>query len=148
MANYCYTVAKSGLMNGSIDLDTHDIRAMLVMSNTTADTENTKTTISGFTTLDEMDGAGYTRQALTGEAVATDNTNNRGEFTANDITFLNVSAGTRAVAGCILYRFITTDADHIPIAWIDTAGSIAFPFTPNGGNIKIAANVEGLIQVG
>jgi hypothetical protein len=148
MSNFVYTITKSGLMNGTIDLDTQDIRAMLVMTNTTADTENTKTTISGFTTLDEMDGAGYSRQALTSEAVATDNTNDRGEFTAADITFSNVAAGTRDVAGCILYRFITTDADHIPIAWIDTAGSLAFPLTPNGGNIKIAANAQGLVQVG
>ena len=148
MANFLYVIAKTGLLDGSIDLNTHDIRCLLVMTNTTADTENTKTTLSGFTTLDEMDGAGYTRQTLTGEAVAADNTNNRGEFTASDITFASVSAGTRNVAGAILYRHITNDTDAIPIAYIDTAGTLAFPFVPNGGSIKIAANAQGLVQVG
>ena len=146
--SFVYTIAKAGLMNGSIDLDTHDIRAMLVMTNTTADTENTKTTISGFTTLDEFDGAGYTRQALTGESVGADNTNNRGEFTADTFTFTNLSAGTRSIAGVVLFRYITTDADHIPIAYIDTSGSVTFPITPTGGSLIIAANAEGFIQVG
>lgn len=146
MANIVYDNAKRALLAGEIDLNADDIRCLLVMTNTTADTEKAKLTISGFTTLDEMDGSGYSRQALTGEAVAVDGTNNRGEFTASDITFQNVSAGTRSVAGAILYQFITNDTDSVPIAYIDTAGSLAFPLSPNGGSIIIAANAEGLIQ--
>lgn len=146
MANFLYTNAKRALLAGELDLDANTIRCLLVMTNTTADTEKDKLTISGFTTLDEMDGSGYSRQTLSGKAVAADNTNNRGEFTASDITFQNVSAGTRSVAAAILYKFITDDTDSVPIAYIDTAGSLAFPLTPNGGNIKIAANAEGFIQ--
>jgi len=143
MANFVYTTAKKGLMDGSIDLNTHDIRAILVMTNTTCDTEEDKTFIDQFTTLDEMDGAGYSRVALTSEAVANDDANNRGEFTADAITFTAVSAGTRQVAGLVLYRFVTNDTDSIPIAFIDDSA----PYTPGGGNIVYTPNAEGILQL-
>ena len=147
MANLIYTRTKAKLMSGDLDLDTHDIRAMLVMTNTTADTEEDTEFVSGFTTLDEMDGAGYARVALTGEAVAADTVNNRGEFTCDTITFPSVDAGTRQVAAMLLYRHVTNDADSIPIAYIDTLGVGSFPFTANGGDVQIAPDAEGVLQL-
>jgi len=144
MSSFVYTRAKTLLGRGDLDLEAHDIRLLLVMTNTTANTEEDKTTISGFTTLDEMDGTGYARQALAGEAVNEDTTNNRAEFDATDATFTAVGAGTRQVKAAILYRFITNDTDNIPIAYIDSGG---FPFTANGGNIVVQFNVEGIVQL-
>jgi hypothetical protein len=40
MASVTYNVAKTAIGNGSIDLDTDDLRIALVMTNTTVDTEN------------------------------------------------------------------------------------------------------------
>lgn len=139
-----YTNAKRALLAGEINFATDDIRVALVMTNTTADTEADVATMGGFSTLDEMDGAGYARQALTGEAVAADNANDRGEFDANNVTFAGVSAGTRQVAGIVLYRHVTNDADSVPIAFIDSGG---FPFTANGGDIVVTWNAEGILQL-
>ena len=57
MASFVYTYAKTKLLSGDLDLNAHDIRLMLVMTNTTADTEADKVFVGDFTTLDEMDGA-------------------------------------------------------------------------------------------
>lgn len=144
MASFLYDNAKKLLMNGGLDLDTHDIRIALVMSNTTADTEDTKTTISGgtgFTTLDEMDGAGYARVALTTEAVTDSGT--YGKFDADDVTFTSVSAGTRSVTGALIFRFITNDTDNVPIAYIDFGGD----FAANGSNIVITWSATGIINL-
>jgi hypothetical protein len=143
MANFVYTEAKRALLAGELDMNAHDIRVMLVMTNTTADTEEDKTTISGFTTLDEMDGAGYARQALANEAVAADNPNNRGEFDADNVNIANVSAGTRQVAGVVVFRHVTNDADSVPICYIDDD----CPFDANGGDIDITWNAEGILQL-
>ena len=147
MANLVYTRAKAKFLSGDLDLNTHDIRALLVMSNTTADTEEDTEFISGFTTLDEMDGTGYARVALTGEAVAADTTNDRGEFTSDVITFAGVDAGTRSVTALVLFRFVTNDADSIPIAYIDTDATGLFPFVANGGDIIITPDAEGILQL-
>jgi hypothetical protein len=126
-------------------MDTDDIRVLLVMTNTTADTEDDVNTFAGFTTLDEFDGANYTSGgvALTGEAISEDAANNRAEFDANDATFTAIGAGTRQVQAMIVYKFNTTVSDSEPLIFIDTGG---FPFSANGGNVTVQWNAEGILQ--
>lgn len=148
MASFVYTHAKALLLEGALDFDTagDDIRVMLVMTNTTTDTEEDVTTISGFTTLDEYDGANYARQALANEVVNEDAANNRGEFDADDDEFSGGSGlgvGTRQAQAMVVYKHVTNDTDSIPIAFIDTGG---FPFDGNGGQVTVTWNAEGILQ--
>lgn len=145
MANFIYNEAKRAIAEAEIDFGSggSDIRALLVMTNTTADTETNVNTLSGFTTLDEMDGANYARIALSGEVVNEDSGNNRAEFDASDITWSNLGAGTRQVQAVIIYKHVGADSSNVPIAFIDTGG---FPFSANGGNVTIQWNAEGIIQ--
>jgi len=57
----------AGNVTGSADL-----RIILVMSNTTCDTETGAQTMSDFTTIDECDGAGYAELDLAGVTSAWD----------------------------------------------------------------------------
>ena len=143
MASFAFTNMKTLLLNGGINYATQDIRVMLVMTNTTADTQEDVATISAITTLDEYDGANYARKTLTGEAVAADNTNNRGEFDHDDIVWTALGAGTRQAQAALYFRFITNDTDNVPLFLVDTGG---FPFTGNGGNVTYTVNVEGALQ--
>ena len=150
MANFVYTRAKTNLAKGLLNLHTggDDIRVMLLMTDTTADTQEDVATISAFTTLDEMDGSGYTRQALANEVVNEDAANNRAEFDADNAEFGSVGAGTRSVAAALLYKHVTNDTDSIPIAYIDTVSSgPTFPFAGNGSTITLVWNAEGILQV-
>lgn len=145
--SHWYTPAKERLAKGDLDWDEagHDIRVILVMTNTTADTDQDAGTISAIGTLDEYDGSGYTRPALT-QSVVRDDANNRAELDANDFTFGSaVAAGTRQAAGMVVYRHVDgTAANDLPIAYIDSGG---FPFSGNGGAINVTVNAEGLLQV-
>jgi hypothetical protein len=142
-----YNKFKTKLAQGTIDLDTagDDIRVALLMTNTTADTEDDTEFINpGFTTLDEMDGANYARKTVASEAVNEDLPNNRAEFDFENLTWTALGAGTRDVAGALVFKFVTNDADSIPICFIDTGG---FPITANGGDVTIQWNAEGVLQV-
>ena len=141
MANFVYTKAKANLLSGDIDLDADDIRVMLVTSTTTADTEEDTTFIDQFATLGEFTDGSYSRKALAGEVVNTDNTNNRGEFDADDVTWSSLTGDTAQAA--VVFKFVTNDAASIPICYIDTGG---FPFTANGGDLTLSWNVEGILQ--
>lgn len=135
MSSFVYNCAKAGFLNGSIDLDTHDIRAALVMANTTCDTDNDGISfVAGFTTLDEQDGSGYVRKALSNETVTKDDTNDRGAFSADNVTWTALGAGTRAVAGVLIYKHVTNDADSIPIMFLE------FSATPDGNNFVLKWN--------
>lgn len=145
MANFVYNEAKRALLAGELDFDTDDIRVLLVMSNTTADTEDDANTFADFTTLDEFDGSNYTSLgvALTGEAVNEDAANDRAEFDANDAQWTALGNGTRQCQAAIVYKFNTTLNDSEPIAYIDTGG---FPFNPGGADVTIQWNAEGILQ--
>jgi hypothetical protein len=143
MANFIYNEAKRAFAEGEIDLGADDIRVLLVMSNTTADTEDDKNTIDGFTTLDEYDGANYARKALANEVVNEDAANDRAEFDADDVTWSALGAGTRQCQAAIVYKHVNDDSDSVPIAFIDTGG---FPFDGNGGDVTFQWNAEGIVQ--
>lgn len=144
--SFVYTGAKEQIAQGGIDFREagDDIRIALVMSNTTADTEQDKLLMNAFTTLDEYDGAAYVRKALATQTVTRDDPNDRAEFDAIDVVWTALGVGTRQAVGMLIYKHVTDDTDSIPLAYIDTGG---FPFDGNGGDVTIQWNVEGILQI-
>ena len=152
MANFAFTRGLRELALGDVHWDTDDIRLIYCMTSTTATTDDgtgrDATTISAIT-LDEFDGGGShppsfaNREALANEAVNEDTANNRAEFDADNHTLSSIPAGTRAIKGVIVYQHKTSDADSVPLVWIEDGG---FPFTANGGDLAIAWNAEGIVQ--
>ncbi len=158
MANFMYTPEKERLMEGNTNYleGQDDIRAILVMTNTTADTDQDATNLSGagdITTLDEFDGSGYTAHgsggnALASQAVTQDTGNNRSEFDATDLAFGALSVGTRNIVGMVIYRHVDgTTANDTVVAYIDTGGfNPSTGFAANGSTVTIQWNSEGIIQ--
>lgn len=143
--SFVYTPIKQKLAKADIDFDSADVRAILVMSNTTADTDQDAATISAIGTLDEYDGSGYSRPDLGASTITQDDTNNRSEIDFGDFTFgATVGVGTRQAVGMIYYVEVGADSVDLPIAYVDTGG---FPFAGNGGAVNVTVNAEGLIQV-
>jgi len=146
MANFAFTNAKRAILAGEINLATDDIRVLIVMTNTTADTDDgtgMDAALLSAITLDEADGSGYVRELLgSGAAVTADNTNNRGEFDASDITFDSLIQGTRQFQAIIVYKHVGADSANIPIAYIDDG----FPLWGNGADLTVSWNAEGILQ--
>lgn len=144
--SFVYTPAKERLLAGDLDMNAHDIRFLLVMTNTTADTDQDAGTLAAIGTMDEYDGTGYTRPALAAEAVNRDDPNNRAEFAATSpVSFgATVGAGTRQAAGHVIYRHVDgTAANDQPIAYVDTGG---YPVAGGGGPFEVTQNAEGHLQ--
>lgn len=144
MASAVYNIAKSGFLDGSIDWDTDTIKAALVMTNTTADTEIDVDTVGAITTLDESDDSGsYARQTLTA-SVSTDDANDRGEADADNISFTSLTGdATRAYQGILILKEITNDTDNIPIAFVEFPSTIAGTAT----QVDVTFDAEGVLQL-
>lgn len=145
MASFVYTPAKALILSGSLNFASggDDLRVLLAMTNTTADTLQDAHNLDEVS-LDEYDGSAYVRKTLASEAVNRDDANNRAEFDAADITWTALGAGTRQAQGMVLYQHVDgTAANDILVAWIDTGG---FPFTGNGGDVSVTWNAEGILQ--
>lgn len=144
MASLVFNNAKKRIMDGTVDFDTHDIRVLLCMTNTNADTLADGANFLADLTLDECDSSGYARVALTGEAVNTDDTNDRAEFDANDASFTGLGGNaTRAIQGALVYKHVTNDSDSIPLFFVDFASDIPTTAT----QIDIPWNSEGILQL-
>lgn len=144
MASFLYNEFKRASAAGELDLNAHDIRVLLVMTNTTVDTQNDGINfVNGFTTLDEMDGTNYARKTLANEAVNKDDANDRAEFDADDVVWTGLGNGTRQIQGALLFRFVTNDTDSVPIAFVEFLSTI----NPGGSDLTIQWNAEGVLQL-
>jgi hypothetical protein len=132
-------------VTGDLDLEEgqNDIRVALLMTNTTADTEEETATVSAFTTLDEHNGSNYARKTLASQAVAIDTTNNRIEFDFEDLTWSALGNGTRKAQGMLVLKHVTNDSDSVPIAFVEFTVSQ----DPGGGNFTVTMDAEGVIQI-
>jgi hypothetical protein len=142
MASTITNIAKGRLMSGDMDLNADDMRLILCMTNTTADTD-VDADNTGSYTLDEMDGTNYARQALANEAVNVDDTNDRAEFDADDVSIASLGNGTRQMQGALIHEFITNDASSFPLCFIEFSSTI----NPGGSTFTIAFNAEGIVQL-
>lgn len=118
-----------------------DLRFILVMSNTTADTESEAQFIASFTTLDEYNGSAYARQSIANEAAAVDLTNNRFELTFDPVVFATLGVGTRQAVALIQYLHVTNDADSLP----DTRYEFT-AFDGNGEDVTFTPDAQGAMQ--
>jgi hypothetical protein len=147
MASLVQNNFKRGLLAGEFDLHTggDDIRAVLVMTNTTADTEDEETLMNGFTTLDESDATGYARQALANEVVNQDNPNNRAEFDADDVSFAGLGGdATRDYQGCLIYKHVTNDTDSIPLFFVEFSNQ---PLAKEATQVDVPWDAQGILQL-
>ena len=146
MASKIPNSALANLINGTIDLNTSDIRARLVMTNTTCDTEiDAINNLDDYTTIDVADATGYADVALSGETVTANDTDNRGDFdTTSDIVFTGLGGNaTRNYQGVLLYKYVDgTNANDIPLAFVEFSSAIPKEAT----QVTVPSSTTNLLQ--
>lgn len=157
MSNFVYNKFKAELAKGNVDLDAAGtvIRCLLERSTSSYTPDKDHDFLDSFTGGGgvEISVASYARQTLANKAVNLDDTNDRAEFDADDISFGALeSTGSQIARALIIYQQTggsdATPADDLLIAYIDTvSGTPALPITLNGGTLSFTINAEGLLQL-
>lgn len=146
MADFVYNKAKKNLIDGTMDLvalaAANKLKMLLLEA---AADENPDDNF----VADVIDGtstelAAYTRHIFAGEAATQDDPNDRAEFDADNSVFSAVVA-QNAIVAYVIYEEVTNDADNIPIMFVDETTGL--PITPNGSDITITWNAEGILQL-
>jgi hypothetical protein len=128
-----------------------DIRSILVMTDTTCDTDETAQVMSDFVDIDECDGVGYAELDHTVSSNAYDGTDDRWEIHVGagenyDGGGGTISGASRDVQGHVIYRYVDgTDANDVP--WLYSDDPSAFPFTPTGGAAGFTQHADALIII-
>lgn len=145
MASVVYNKALQQIAAGVYDLDGDDIRARLVMTDTTCDTENDGIEqLVDFTAIDVADATGYSDIDMDGLAVNLDDGNNRAEFDANDLVFSGLSGNaTRDYQGVLLYKRVDgTNTNDLAIAFIDFTADVPKEAT----QVTVPWDEQGILQ--
>lgn len=120
---YMMNTGAHGLLAGTISWSADTIKVRPVLSADTPDEDATVMTGIGVTGNDQTLG--------TKVGPTKDDTNDRTTYGAANPTFASQPAGG-AVNKLMIFKFVTNDADSIPIAVVDIDA-----ITPNGGDIAI-----------
>jgi len=148
------------IFRGSIDLVNDTFRVAL-FNDTTAFTFDPDThefvadVLDGGTTAEEFGGSGgtgYSRPGVTGQTVTQDNTNGRGIYDSDDLTWPSLDGET--IQGVIIYKQVggddTTPADD-PIIQVydDDMGDVSdLPLITNGSDIQVLQDSAGVLFQG
>jgi hypothetical protein len=122
--SFLYDKGREGFLDGSIDWDTDDIRAILIDTGTYTADQATDDFLA--------DIAGGARIAVSGALAS--KTVTSGVADAADVTFTAVTGAS--IEAVVLYKHTGVDGTSRLIAYIDTATS-GLPVTPNGGDIVV-----------
>ena len=132
MASAIYPTFKAGILQGTWNLSSAVVRAVLIDTGT-----YTYSTAHDF--YNDLSGVvGSESAAMDGKTFT------GGTFDANNVTFSAVTGNTvEAIVLFVDTGNVTTDA---LIAYIDSASS-GLPVTPNGGDITVAWSGSGIISL-
>lgn len=136
-----YTNGVAAIMNGSVDLLTATVKAMLVTSGYTFD--DTDSVVNDVTPgSNELSGAGYSRLTLGSKAVSPDTGAGRTYFQAGNLSWTGINAGT---ADAVILEVDTgDDATSTLVCYIDDGG---FPVLTNGGNLSVTWAAAGIFYL-
>lgn len=126
MASFVHNSGADGLTSGGgITYASDTIKARLVASSVTPNRDDA--VMTGYTAIG-------TDQTLGSKTKTKDTANDRIVFSAAALTWTAVAGGS-TVGWVTFYKFVTNDADSIPIATIDVTDTAT-----NGGNLTLTAD--------
>lgn len=139
-----YNKGKTLILDGSLSLLSDTIKVMLVTSSYSFNADDH---FANTPAANELSGTGYAggfagsgRKTLASKAVTENDTSDRAEFDAADVTWTAISAGTAAAV--ILLKEITNDAASPIIAYIAFTAVVT-----NGGDLTLQWDATGILQL-
>lgn len=146
MANGCYNKGIAQVFNGGTDLDTSDLRVLLVKTTYTFNKDHAF--VDDGTANDplshEIGVSGYARQTLASKTVTQDDTNDLAYLDATDVDFTGMASG-ETIGGVVLFRHTGTDTTAPLIAFYALA---SIPTSITDLTIKWAAPANGGVLKG
>ncbi len=145
MPSFMFNEAKKEFLNGTLDWDSQNFKAMLVTSGYTPDKDDIFVSELG---ANELSGSGYVagfngagRVVITGKVVSKDDTTDRAYLDCDDVSWVGINAGT--IRALVIIQEVTSDADSKLIAYLQLSADQA----TNGADIRIKIPTSGWLYI-
>ena len=150
MPSFVYNKAAEEIATGTVNLLTDTIKTMLVTS--TYSPARTDLVVDAGGANDPVDAeinvTGYTRgyggagrKSLASKTLTVDQSNNRAEFDAANLTWTALGSGATIAAMIVIKEGASNDTTSRLIAYLDVTDTAT-----NGGDITFTFDAEGIIQ--
>ncbi|HMT18558.1 MAG TPA: hypothetical protein PKD15_00820 [Candidatus Saccharibacteria bacterium] len=133
MANALYTLGKQGILDGTIDVDTDNIKAVLVDAADYSPNTATDNDLADITAGGRVATSANLTVSVSG-----------GTVDASDFSFTTVTGDQSEYI--VIYQDTGVAGTSRLIAIYDTFTS-GMPVTPNGGDIDVTVNASGLFSI-
>lgn len=144
MASVVFQNALLLTFGGSMDWDTDNFDARLLMTNTTADTNPDADTCAALT-LDECDATGYSIEDITTPAISADDTNDELQWDSDDWVWSGLSGdGTRDYQGALVVKYVDGANADIPLFFVDFTADVVKEAT----QVTAPGPAEGFLNIG
>jgi len=139
MANAIYDHTRKMLIDGDLNLETDDIRALLTKTMSAATTADTSVTevVAG---SQEIAGSGYAREVGDNPETVLSTVIAYVNDTV-DFAFGTIVAG-ETITGCLIYKFVTDDDGSLPLVWLDLTDTAT-----TGQPVSVALGAEGWLKL-
>lgn len=137
MASVFYNNGKGELLKANIDLETDTIKLAFMQTTYTPDVD----AHVYWADISSSIASGTTAQTLSGKTVTVDNTNNRAEFDATDVS---VASQTTTTDKFVLYKDTGNSATSQLICCVDISEGT---LSPINGTLGITFNAEGIFAI-
>jgi hypothetical protein len=148
MASKLFQNALVATFENTIDWETDNLDALLLMTNTTADTENDAATVANITTLDECDATNYAHEDVTNPAVSVDDVDDEMVWTSDNWVWGSGTPlggdGTRDYQGALLVKYVDGATADIPLLFVDFSSDVTNAAT----QVTAPAPAEGYLNIG
>lgn len=134
MASVFYNAGKASILKAGINFESDTIKLAFMATAYTPDID----THVFWGDISASVASGTTAQTLASKAVNIDNTNNRAEFDATDISLPNITASTNKF---VLYKDTGNPATSPLVCCIDIAEGT---LSPVAGTLALTFNAEGI----
>ena len=136
--SFPFQALKTALGSG-FDWTTADVRLLLLDAAGGFSEDPTIDFVSGI--AGELAGTGYARQAIAGRTVERDDDELLVRWHADATVFPDLGPAP-AVAGAIVFVFVTDDSDSWPALYLDDVAGI-----PNGTDFTVSYDAAGLLRL-
>lgn len=144
MASVVYQNALMATFENTIDWETDNLDALLLMTNTTADTNPDADTCADLT-LDESDATGYAHEDITNPAVTADDADDEMVWDADDFVWSGLSGdATRDYQGALVVKYVDGSTGDIPLFFIDFTSDVTSAAT----QVTAPGPAEGFLNIG
>jgi len=144
MASVVYQNALMLTFENTIDWETDNLDALLLMTSTTADTNPDAATCADLT-LDESDATGYAHEDITTPDVSADDVDNEMVWTSDNWVWSGLSGdATRDYQGALVVKYVDGGNGDIPLLFVDFTADVTSAAT----QVTATAPAEGYLNIG